>query len=89
MTTVERRHGCGARVLEGITLSGFDVLLDLEVLDPLGELEVILDGRHTFTLYVQADEIGHRTPSRIRAHPAGTRPRTEVHPAHRCQETRR
>lgn len=87
MSTSEKRHRCGAPVLEGISDLGLDVLLDTTELTPVTELEAILDGRRTFTLHTWADEIAHRSPSRIVAHPAGTRPRTVVHPAHRCEES--
>jgi len=71
-------------VLEVQTASGFAVKLDPEVLDPLGELRALMAGRLTFTRYTYSGDVHSRMPSKIRARPAGTRPRQDVHALHDC-----
>lgn len=67
------------------TESGFDVRVDDEVLDALDELRVILAGRRTYTLHVGSGAVFTRSAHRIRARPAGTVPRQDVHAEHRCE----
>jgi hypothetical protein len=88
MTTKRIRCGrCRRYVLTGTDDLGIDVTLDLEVLDqPNAELTAVLDGRLTYSLHTTTNQITHRSPHRIVATPAGTRPRTEVHPDHRCED---
>lgn len=81
-TTLRRCPVCRAEVRSGDDDLGIAVIVELRQLDPIGELEAILGGRRTYTLYLFADSLAHRSAGRIVRHPAGTRPRTTVHPAH-------
>lgn len=72
--------------IEVLTASGFDVRLDPEVLDTLGELRAILAGRRTYTRHTYSGEVHHRPAYKIRERPAGSRPRQDVHAEHRCTE---
>jgi hypothetical protein len=70
-----------------VTELGFDVRLDPEVLDPLSELRAAVAGRRTFTVHAGSGAVFGRGASQIRARPAGTRPRQDVHAEHRCPST--
>lgn len=74
-------HAGSALVL---TESGFDVRIDDEVLDALGELRVILAGGRTYSVHLGSGAVFHRPPYKIRSSPAGSRPRVDVHAEHRC-----
>lgn len=90
MTVHERRcRTCRGPVLWGDDDLGIEVTVDVETIgDPVAELEVIVSGRRTYTLHASAGQLAHRSAGRIVTHPAGTRPRTTVHPAHDCEGTR-
>lgn len=70
-----------------LTELGFDVRIDEETLDPIGELRATVAGLTTYTRHVGTGAVFHRGPGQIRERPAGTRPRQEVHAEHRCPPT--
>lgn len=87
--TVKRCPRCTGSTISGVSGLGFDATLDTTVLDPIGELEAVLDGRQTYTVHELSEQIVERSPRAIRTRPAGTRPRQSVHPEHRCEDGRR
>ena len=66
------------------TETGLDVRLDPEPLDPLGELRALVAGRTTYTVHTGSGAVHPRPAATIRARPASTRPRQQVHAAHQC-----
>lgn len=84
--TEQRCPRCRLKTMRGLSDLGLDVVLDLEELDPRGELDAVVGGRHTWTLHTYAGQIAHRPPRVIIDRPAGTRPRQTVHRDHRCEE---
>lgn len=66
---------------------GLDVVVDPAPLSPIGELQALLGGVHTYTHHVVPGELCWRYPLVIRSRPAGTAPRQTVHAAHRCGNT--
>ena len=87
--TVSRCPRCRSKVIEVLTESGFDVRLDPDPLDPLGELLAAMAGRSTYTRHVGSGAVHHRPARVIRERPAGTRPRQDVHPDHVCPPDRK
>jgi hypothetical protein len=67
-----------------LTEEGFDVRIEAETLDPLGELRVVMAGRRTYSVHTYSGAVFARLPYKIKAQPAGTRPRVEVHAEHTC-----
>jgi hypothetical protein len=83
-TDDDRRTRCRCvELLEAVTAAGYDVTLDPAPLDPLGELRAAVAGVPTYTRH-PAGDVHYRHPDTIRARPAGTRPRQDVHARHRC-----
>lgn len=84
----ERRCGCGVRVRDAVTgggrCLGLSVTVDLQPLSTVGELHAVVAGLSTYTWHTVSQELHHRTPWTIRTRPAGSRPRQQVLPAHRC-----
>jgi hypothetical protein len=79
-----RCRRCRGEILEARTESGYDVTLDPAALTPLGELRAQVAGRTTYTRHTYSGAVHYRHPSTIRARPAGSRPRQDVHATHAC-----
>jgi hypothetical protein len=82
-----RCRECRAEVALVRTSSGIDVHLDPEPLTPLAELVALMAGRWTFTRWTMSGDVHTRTPLKIKARPAGTVPRQDVHASHECTPT--
>lgn len=79
---------CRVEVLDVRTVNGLDLTLEPETLDPLGELRAAVAGRSTYTRYPHSGAVHPRPAYKIRERPAGSRPRQDVHAAHRCHDPR-
>lgn len=87
----EKCKRCRQDTLAGQSNGGralaLDVRLDVDELDPAGELDAILSGRHTWTVHHRMDgmDAWHRGSQEIRQRPAASRPRQAVHADHVCE----
>lgn len=81
---------CRTEVLTGVTgRPGIEVVLDPAPLDPVGELDAILDRRATVTRHTLGGQLTLRNGRQITDRPAGTRDRETVLREHRCEVTDR
>lgn len=83
-----RCRKCAALVMVGLDddKSAMTVWVDPPPLTPIGEVEVLLAGGHTFDLTYTSRgyRIDPRMAAHIKAHPAGTRDGSDVVAGHRC-----
>jgi hypothetical protein len=75
---------CRTNCLAGIDINGLDTWTDPKQLHPAGELQALLDGGRTFSLYA-GKQLVPRDRHWIRCYPAG-HPQRPTFAAHRCDQ---